>query len=177
MTCSKCGQTVADGEAFCPNCGAPMEAAANTNPATPNPANNNAGFQGVLNQIPNGGPEMIPLILGIASIVLGIVGGIMFGIFGGLLGCIAGVVGLVMSINLKKTTNNAKGGAAFVCSIIGVIFSAIFFAGCGICGICESSSIGTRGYTCYGCVGARCMAQRDVNNALDELNDLFNSLY
>jgi len=34
--------------------------------------------------------------------------------------------------------------------------------------LCGASSAG---YGCYGCVGASCMLQNDVNNASDELQD------
>ena len=109
--------------------------------------------------------------LGIASIVLGIVGGITFGVIGSGLGCAAGIAALVLSINAKKSGNADASGnqAGFVCAIIGVVFSAIFFLGCGICGLTERGSIGTKGYTCYGCVGGNCMAERDVNNFLNDL--------
>ena len=173
MFCGKCGQEVADGVAFCPNCGAPMTSTANTEQQAAAPvANGNMGTAGS-NQDNN--MILIGLILGIASIALGVLGGIMFGIFGALFGCAAGVAGLLLGINIKKTGDSKKGNAGFICSIVGLALSVVFFAGCGMCGICERSSVGTKGYTCYGCIGGRCVAAQDVNRAINDLNSYFNS--
>ena len=118
----------------------------------------------------------IALVLGIVSIVLGVFGGILFGMFGAMFGLVAGVVGLVMSIGVRKATNNAQGTPAFICALIGLIFSVIFAAGCGICG-CSQKAAGLGDYTCYGCVGGNCKAQSDLQNAYRDLNNIFNDWY
>ena len=114
------------------------------------------------------------IALGIVSIVLGVLGGITFGVIGAGLGLIAGIIAIVLGINEKKKAGEgaANSQAGFVCGIIGLVFSAIFFAGCGICGLTESGSYGTKGYTCYGCIGGSCMMSNDVTGAVNDLNDL-----
>lgn len=114
------------------------------------------------------------IALGIASIVLGVLGGILFGIFGAGLGLIVGIVAIVLGINEKKNAGEgaANSNAGFICGIIGAALSVVFFAGCGICGLTENASYGTKGYTCYGCIGGSCMINNDVNGAMNELNDL-----
>ena len=143
MICGKCGKMFEDGKRFCPYCGTPVTGQNGS-------GNNN------LNNL-----NIIALVLGIVSIVLGVIGGITFGIFGALLGCAAGVVGLVFGIKVRKESGKAMGTSSFVCSLIGLCLSAFFFLGCASVGGIESCAEGTRGYTCYGCVGGSCMYQND----------------
>lgn len=180
MFCNQCGTQVSDGQAFCPNCGAPMGAG-----QTAAPVNNAAPMNSMPYQqpmAPMGGGQgsnttnTIALILGILSIVLGVLGGILFGMIAASIGLVAGIVALVMSISVRKATNNMQGTPAFICALIGLIFSVIFAAGCGICG-CTQKAAGAGDYTCYGCVGGSCKAQSDLNNAYRDLNSLFNEWY
>lgn len=179
MFCNQCGTQVNDGQAFCPNCGAPMGAGQTNAAPQMNSMPNSMPYQ---QQAPMGGMpggntnNTIAIILGIVSIVLAVLGGILFGAIAALLGLVAGVVGLVLSINARKATNNAQGTPAFICSLIGLIFSVIFAAGCGICG-CTQKAAGAGDYTCYGCVGGSCKAQSDVKNAVSDWEDLFDSWY
>ena len=176
MFCNQCGTQVNDGQAFCPNCGAPMGAQQdNAQQAAPM---NNMPYQQPMAPAPMGGNtnNTIALILGIVSIVLGVFGGILFGMFGAAFGLGAAVVALVLSIGVRKETNNAQGTPAFICALIGLIFSVIFAAGCGICG-CTQKAAGVGDYTCYGCVGGSCKAQNDLKGAYRDLNNLFNEWY
>lgn len=179
MFCNQCGTQVNDGQAFCPNCGAPMGAQqGNAQQAAPmNSMPNSAPYQQPM--APMGGSNtnnVIALILGIVSIVLGVFGGMLFGVFGAGFGLIAGVVGLVLSIGVRKATNNIQGTPAFICALIGLIFSVVFAAGCGICG-CTQKMAGAGDYTCYGCVGGSCKAQNDLRGAYRDLENLFNDWY
>ncbi len=110
------------------------------------------------------------LVLGIVGLVVSILGGICFGVIGALIGLACSIVAVVLSIGVKNATNNQKGGSAFVCGLLGIIFGAIFMVGCAIYGSCSA------GYMCYGCVGGRCKASSDLNSAADDLNDILNSL-
>lgn len=110
--------------------------------------------------------------LGIVSLIVAIVGGITFGIIGAGIAIVLGIVAIVLGINAKKATNGAAGTGGFVCGIIGVVFAVIFAAGCAICGAAESSSIGTKGYTCYGLIGGSCMVGDDVEDLDEELEEL-----
>lgn len=114
-------------------------------------------------------------VLGIVSLVLAIVGGITFGVIGAGIALVLGVIALVLSINAKKETNGTKGQAGFVCGLLGVIFAAIFAAGCAICGAVESSETKTT-YTCYGCIGGSCMVANDVDDTTDDLNGALKEL-
>lgn len=178
MFCNQCGTQVNDGQAFCPNCGAPMGAEqTNTAPQMNSMPNSMPYQQPAMGGMPGGNTNnTIALILGIVSIVLGVLGGILFGIFGAMFGLIAGVVGLVLSIGVRKATNNAQGTPAFICALIGLIFSVIFAAGCSICG-CTQKAAGAGDYTCYGCVGGSCKLQNDAKNAYRDLDSFFNNWY
>ncbi|MBD5536920.1 MAG: zinc-ribbon domain-containing protein [Lachnospiraceae bacterium] len=175
MFCNQCGTQVNDGQAFCPNCGAPMGAEqTNAAPQMNSMPNSMPYQQPAMGGMPGGNTNnTIALILGIVSIVLGVFGGILFGMFGAMFGLIAGVVGLVLSIGVRKATNNAQGTPAFICALVGLIFSVIFAAGCGICG-CSQKAAGLGDYTCYGCVGGNCKAQNDLKNAY---RDFFGDWY
>lgn len=112
----------------------------------------------------------IGLVLGVVSIVFGSIGAIMFGWIPAILALAAGIVGLIMAIGVKKETNEAQGGGAFVCALIGVIISAIFTIGCSAYCAC------TAGVGCGGCVGTACAAESaasDLEDALEDLNDLY----
>lgn len=114
-------------------------------------------------------------ILGIVSLALAVIGGITFGVIGAGIALVLGVVAIVLGINAKKETNGTKGQTGFVCGLIGLIFAVIFAAGCAICGAAESTTTKTS-YTCYGCVGGSCMASRDLDNAVDDVNDALDQL-
>ncbi len=178
MFCNQCGTQVNDGQAFCPNCGAPIGAQQEQNTAPMNSMPASAPYQQPM--APMGGSSntnnTIALILGIVSIILGVLGGVLFGVFGAAFGLVAGVVALVLSIGVRKETNNAQGTPAFICALIGLIFSVIFAAGCGICG-CSQKVAGLGDYTCYGCVGGNCKAQSDLKGAYRDLNDFLNEWY
>ena len=179
MFCNQCGTQVNDGQAFCPNCGAPMgaEQAGSTAPQMNSMPNSAPYQQAPMGGMPGGSTNnTIALILGIVSIVLGVIGGMLFGIFGAAFGLIAAVVGMVLSIGVRKATNTAQGTPAFICALVGLIFSVIFAAGCGICG-CTQKAAGAGDYTCYGCVGGSCKAQNDLKGAYRDLNNLFNEWY
>ncbi len=80
---------------------------------------------------------IVALILGIVSIFFGLVLG--WTGFGSLIGVIAGIVGLILANIAKKDPEKAKlANAAFICSVIGVVLSAIFFVSCVACVGCSA---------------------------------------
>ena len=103
MFCNQCGTQVNDGQAFCPNCGAPIGAQQEQNTAPMNSMPASAPYQQPM--APMGGSSntnnTIALILGIVSIILGVLGGVLFGLFGAAFGLVAGVVALVLSIGVR----------------------------------------------------------------------------
>lgn len=77
---------------------------------------------------PGKGAAIAGLVLGIVSIVSWFFG------MGALIGLITGIIGLICASNAKKA--GFVGGmrtAAFVCSLIGVIGSALVFVACVAC--------------------------------------------
>ena len=122
----------------------------------------------------------IGMIFGILSLVLSIVGGITFGVIGAGVALVLGVLGIIMSINVKKATNGAKGTGGLVMSILGIVFAAIFAIGCVVCAASVSEATGgaTSAGSCYGCVGVRCFAQDTANTIQQNLNsdDLKNAI-
>ena len=76
MFCNQCGTQVNDGQAFCPNCGAPIGAQQEQNTAPMNSMPASAPYQQPM--APMGGSSntnnTIALILGIVSIILGVLG-------------------------------------------------------------------------------------------------------
>lgn len=111
------------------------------------------------------------LALGIISIVVSILGGLMFGVIGGIIGVILGAIGTVLSINVKKATNNQVGSGGFVCSLVGLAFGIVFMIGCAVYGV----SCGSSNYGCYGCIGGSCFAANDASNSLNSLSRFLNS--
>ena len=109
----------------------------------------------------------VALALSIVGLVIGTLGAILFGVYCAIPGLICGIVGMLMGSDLKKRTQNQIGGGAFVIGLLALIFSAIFTIGCSACG----GACG--GYGCQGVVGGSCAAAEDTNEALEELNDLF----
>ena len=84
--------------------------------------------------------------MGVASLVLGIIS-IVISVFGtgsfGWLGLILGIVGIVLGVEGKKVPEQAgMAKAGFICSIIGVVLSLLFYIAC----------IGCVG--CLGCMSA-----------------------
>ncbi len=89
---------------------------------TVDPVNSDNGSQ------PGKGAAVASLVLGIVSIVFWF-----FGV-GAFIGLVTGIIGLICSSNAKK--QGYKGGmqtAGFVCSLIGVIGSALVFVACVAC--------------------------------------------
>ena len=101
---------------------------------------------------PGRGLAIGSLVCGIISIVCWFFGSFAF------IGLVTGIVGLILSSKAKKEGNESgmrKGG--FVCSLIGLIGSAIIFVAC---------------VACLGALGAAAGASGD----LEELEDVLNSL-
>ena len=118
MFCNQCGTQVNDGQAFCPNCGAPIGAQQEQNTAPMNSMPASAPYQQPM--APMGGSSntnnTIALILGIVSIILGVLGGVLFGVFGAAFGLVAGVVALVLSIGEKRDEQCAGHPRFYLCS-------------------------------------------------------------
>lgn len=77
---------------------------------------------------PGKGAAVASLVLGVVSIVTWFFG------MGALIGLITGIIGLICASNAKKA--GFTGGmrtAGFVCSLIGVIGSALVFVACVAC--------------------------------------------
>ena len=55
------------------------------------------------------------------------------------------ILGLVLSIVGNKKQKNGLGTAAFVLSLLAVIFTAITFFTCGLCVICAAGALGSAG--------------------------------
>ena len=90
---------------------------------------NNGGFNGAPNGAqPGKGAATASLVLGIVSVVFWFFG------MGAIVGLITGIIGIICSVNAKKA--GFVGGiqtAGLVCSIIGVVGSAIVFVACVAC--------------------------------------------
>ena len=77
------------------------------------------------------------IIMGVASLVLGIVAivvGVFFSSLFGWVGCIVGIIGIVLGALARK--NVEKKGiatAGLVCSIIGLVLSAVLYIACVAC--------------------------------------------
>lgn len=180
MFCSSCGKQIPDDTKFCPFCGAPVDGANASTPVEPTPVvnatpvNNTAAQstpQTPLNEIPvakakNGG---LVLLISILSLVFAVLGTILWGYPLGIIALALGIVGAVLSVNIRKETNNTQGIGALVCSILGIVFAVLFSISCFVCGSC---SCGTGAYGCIGsaCV-AKCRGERLVNDVERGLND------
>ncbi|MBP5384900.1 MAG: zinc-ribbon domain-containing protein [Lachnospiraceae bacterium] len=190
MFCRKCGAQIGDGEKFCTSCGAPVEdgAAAQAAPQQAAPqqaapaaeenysydydysaAQNPYGAQSAYAAQPAGsGPyAMWGLILGIFAIVAGILGAILFGFIPAFIALAAGIVGIIFSIKARKDSGDKEGVGGLVCSIIGVVFAAIFAIGCSFCSC---------GYGKWGCIGGSCKAKNDVQDTTEQINNLLQDL-
>lgn len=102
--------------------------------------------------------------LSIVGLVLSILGAWLFGVFLSIPALILGVVSVIMAVNIKKATNNAKGTPAMVCGILAIVFAAVFTIGCMSC---------TK-YGCYGLVGGSCKAASDVEGVYSDYSNWFN---
>jgi hypothetical protein len=88
----------------------------------------------------SGGIGIIALVLGIISIFFGAILGYL--VFFAPIGIILGIVGLVLAVKSKKTGNTMATGA-LICSIIGLVFSAIMTLSCTVpfaCTACYAAS-------------------------------------
>lgn len=155
MFCGKCGSEIPEGANVCPNCGTEVAPATNSAPAS------------------GSAPDMekIALLVGMISLFMSTLGALLWGTPMALVALAGGIVGLVMSINVKKQSNDAKGQAAFTLSLLAVVFGAIMAVGCVICGVISC------GAGCYGCLGTKCVADQAARELERELNDLYKSLY
>lgn len=97
--------------------------------------------------IPGKGKATASLVLGIISLVCGIFGSFLITALIGI-GC--GIAGIILGSQAKKElpegypSGTAKGG--LICSIIGLVLSAIVFVACVIC----AGAIGAAGAAGYG---------------------------
>lgn len=87
------------------------------------------------------GKKIAGLVLGILGVVSAFVG---FGIpVLAICGLPISIVGLVLSVLGNKQEKTGLGTAAFVISLLAVIFTAITFFTCGLCVICAAGVAGT----------------------------------
>lgn len=155
MFCGKCGSEIPEGANVCPNCGTEVA-----------PATNGAPVSGATPDL-----EKISLFIGLISLFMATLGAILWGVPMALVALAGGIVGLVMSINVKKQSNDAKGQTAFILCLLAVVFGALMAVGCFVCGFISC------GAGCYGCLGTRCVANQAARELERELNDLYKSLY
>lgn len=84
------------------------------------------------------GKKIAGLVLGIVGIISAFIGfAVPFLAIGGLP---VSIVGLVLSVLGNKEVKTGLGTAAFVVSLLAVIFTAITFFTCGLCVICAAAS-------------------------------------
>lgn len=67
------------------------------------------------------------MVLGIVSIVFSFIGGLNF------VGLVVGIVGLVLGILAKKKAPSGMATAGIVCSIIGIVLTALVLIACAAC--------------------------------------------
>jgi len=67
------------------------------------------------------------MVLGIVSIVFSFIGGLNF------VGLVVGIVGLVLGILAKKKAPSGMATAGIVCSIIGIVLTALVLVACAAC--------------------------------------------
>ena len=67
------------------------------------------------------------MVLGIVSIVFSFIGGLNF------VGLVVGIVGLVLVILDKKKAPSGMATAGIVCSIIGIVLTALVLVACAAC--------------------------------------------
>ncbi|MCR4850952.1 MAG: zinc-ribbon domain-containing protein [Lachnospiraceae bacterium] len=169
MRCKNCGYDVPEGEKFCSNCGTPITSEFEQPIRRPVPNTTQTTRQrqprrddyNRSNDV-NVGPS---LAIGIISLVLSIVGATMFGTIVALIALALGIVGLVLSINVRKRSNEEKGLPAFICSLLGLIFGAIFACACTFCGACSC------GYGFFGFVGSSCLAKKAADEATEQVQE------
>ena len=164
MFCGKCGTQIPEGAAICPNCGTnvteesgvsnQMEASEPstmeyvTSVENSQKSDCSATPSNSMNAVPFNNGETASEVksgkgLAVAGMVLGIVS-IVFWFFGAgaLVGLVTGIIGLICSSSAKKA--GYIGGmqtAGFVCSLIGLIGSALVFVACVAC----LGAVGTAG--------------------------------
>ncbi len=141
MFCESCGSSVPDGQAFCSNCGAPVNQAApqaaQAQPVYQQPVAQ--PVQPVYQQPVVAQPVVQPVIvqqpaakssgLAIAGLIMGIFTLIFCWV--PVVGFILGILGLIFSIaGIAKKNGGAKGAAiaGLVMTIIGAIISVVMFA-------------------------------------------------
>lgn len=150
-----------DNATFCPNCGAPAGQQAPQQPQFQQPQ-----FQQAPQQFnaPSGKhpKEGLSIIFGIIGLVLAVLGGILFGFIASLIGLACGVFAAILAVNIKKETNNVRGGAQLVVAILAIAFGAVFVIGCLACG-----------YGVYGVATISCAFQ----SALGDYADAFGSFF
>jgi len=117
----------------------------------------------------------LSIALGIVGIVISVIFAPLYGFIPALIGLALSVVAVILGINTKKATNNAQGGAGFVCGIVGAALGAVFFIGCLACGACSES------YGAWGCLGGACNAADDISTAvtdsgIEDLNKALDAL-
>lgn len=79
--------------------------------------------------------------LAIASMVLGIVSLVLCVIFMYLPALVCGIVGLILGIMAKKKAKSKMATAGFVCSLIGLIVSAVVWVSCVACASAVSNEV------------------------------------
>lgn len=108
MFCSKCGTNVAEGNAFCPNCGAPM-----TNAQQPT---YNAPMAQASSSVPGTGLSIASMVLGIISILTLCIWWLCL-----ILGVLAVSLGAVGIYKAKLVgAKSSLGVAGLVCGCIGI---------------------------------------------------------
>lgn len=114
----------------------------NMNPQMGNGASQQPNYGAPIPPVPNGnqpgkGAAIGSLVCGIISIVFWFFG------WGALVGLVLGIVGLILASVSKKA--GFEGGlrtGGFVCSLIGLIGSAIIFVACVACAGCIGAAAG-----------------------------------
>ena len=131
--CVKCGASNDENMNFCQSCGHTLSS---TEVVTNSPAYN-----------PLKGKAITSMVLGIVSLV--------FCWFYGILGLVPGIIGLSFAMNIKKipeaySKNAGFTNAGYICSLIGVIISAVIILivliACISCIACTAASAGSASF-------------------------------
>lgn len=182
MYCKNCGTDVTEGTKFCPNCGKPVDQPQQAGAVQPQmpvqpqqayipepPVNQNAqqapqpmaysyaASESAQIAAENGGKgaNVGALLCGIIGLILSFIAGPTFGVIGSGIALVLCILGIIFGISAKKGSAGARGTGGMVCGIIGAIFSALFCAGCALCGSAINETFGDGGmsFGMYGCVG------------------------
>lgn len=143
--CPKCGKKLEDGTKFCPECGT---AITNSSNKSENNLTNNKLQVGFIPQY-NKLFDLLSLIFACASIIFGTIFAIIFGIAFSIFAILLSMAGLVLSISVRKATNNQKGSLQFWLSLAGAAVAFTMLMGCVAYCAC-------RPYGCLGVVGRSC---------------------